>query len=154
MNWNEFQKQNSCQNYAFLWPYFYDPPAPDRPLIQMKNQERGEGTALSNSPLMATRVQAGDRPWAPETWNVDHKANIKCKVFRRKLSFLFIKTWPEETRNNIKVKTLLSACSDYAGAMNVQTVLKYSQISIAPALCQAVAAETYPNYKKKKESLL
>ena len=122
MNWNEFQKQNSCQNYAFFWPYFYDPPAPDRPLIQMKNQERGEGTALSNSPLMATRIQAWDRhwDWVSETWNVDHTTNIKCKVFRRKLSFLFIKTWPEETRNNIKVKTPLSASSDYAGAMNVQ----------------------------------
>ena len=76
VNWNEFQKQNSCQNYAFLWPYFYDPPAPDRPLIQMKNQERGEGTNVSNSPLMATRVQACDRHWAPETWNVDHTTNI------------------------------------------------------------------------------
>ena len=43
---------------------------------------------------------------------------MKCKVFRRKLSFLFIKTWPEETRNNIKVKTPLSASS--ACAMNVQ----------------------------------
>ena len=48
VNWNEFQKQNSCQNYAFFWPYFYDPPAPDRPLIQMKNQERGEGSQITN----------------------------------------------------------------------------------------------------------
>ena len=120
VNRNEFRKQNSRQNYAFFWPSFYDPPAPDRPLIQMKNQERGEGTTVSNRPLMATRVQAGDRHWAPETWNVDHTTSIKCKVFRRKLSFLFIETWPEETRNNIKVKTPLSASSDYAGAMNVQ----------------------------------
>ena len=117
-----FKNKNSCQNYAFFWPYFYDSPAPDRPLIQMKNQERGEGTALSNSPLMATRVQAWDRhwDWVSETWNVDHTKNIKCKVFRHKLSFLFIKTRPEETRNNIKEKTPLSASSDYASAMNVQ----------------------------------
>ena len=120
MNWNEFQKQNSCQNYAFFWPYFYDPTAPDRPLIQMKNQERGEGTDVSKSPLMATCVQAWDRHWAPKTWNANHTTNIKCKVFRRKLSFRLIETWPEKTRNNIKVKTPLSASSDYAGAMNVQ----------------------------------
>ena len=113
-------KENSCQNYAVLWPYFYDPPAPDRPLIQMKNQERGEGTDVSNSALMATCVQAWDRHWVSETWNVDHTTIIKCKVFRRKLSFLFIETWPEETRNNIKVKSPLSVSSDYAGAMNVQ----------------------------------
>ena len=108
MNWNEFQKQNSCQNYAFFWPYFYDPPAPDRPLIQ------------TNRPLMATCIQAWDHHWAPETWNVDHTTDIKYKVFRRKISFHFIETWPEETRNNIKEKTPLSASSDYASAMNVQ----------------------------------
>ena len=94
-------KENSCQNYAVFWPYFYDPPAPDRPLIQMKNQQRGDGT---DSPLMATRVQAWDGHCDTETWNVGHTTNIKCKVFSRKLSFLFIETWPEETRNNIKVK--------------------------------------------------
>ena len=86
----------------------------------MKNEERGVETKISNGPLMATRVQAWDRHCAPGTWNVDHTTNIKCKVFRRKLTFLFIETWPEETRNNIKVKTPLSASSDYVGAMNVQ----------------------------------
>ena len=115
-----FKNKNSCQNYAFFWPYFYDQPAPDRPLIQTKNQERGEGTAFSKSPLMATRLQARVRHPNPETQTVDHTTNIKCKVFRRKLTFLFIETWPEETRNNIKVKTPLSASSDYVGAMNVQ----------------------------------
>ena len=138
VNWNEFQKQNSCQNYAFFWPYFYDPTAPDRPLIQMKNQERGEGTDVSNGPLIATCVQAWDRHCAPETWNVDHTTNIKCKVFRRKLSFLFIETWPEETRNNIKVKTPLSASSDYVDAMNVQQ----QNLNTVKSHCQAVAAET------------
>ena len=120
MNWNEFQKQNSSQNYAFFWPYFYDQPAPDRPLSQMKNEERGVGTKISDGPMIATRVHAWDRHWAPETWNVDHTTNIKCKVYRPKLSFLSTETWPEETRNNIKVKTPLSASSDYGGAMNVQ----------------------------------
>ena len=88
VNWNEFQKGNSWQNYALFWPYFYDPPSPDRPLIQ------------TNSPLMATRVQAWDHHWASETWNFTHTTNIKRKVFRRKLR--------------------VSASSDYAGAMNIQ----------------------------------
>ena len=120
MNWNEFQKENSWQNYAFFWPYFYDPPAPDRPLIQMmKNQERGVGTTLSNSHLMATHVQAWGRHCAPER-DVHHTTNIKCKIFRRKLSFLFIEAWPEETRNNVKVKTTLPASLDWAGEVHVQ----------------------------------
>ena len=51
----------------FFCPYIYDPPAPDRPLIQMKNQERGVGTDVSNSPLIATGVQAWNRHWSPET---------------------------------------------------------------------------------------
>ena len=42
-------KENSCQNYAVFWPYFYDPPAPDRPLI------------------VATRVQAWDGHCDTET---------------------------------------------------------------------------------------
>ena len=74
----------------------------------------------SNSIVMAICVQAWDHRWAPETWNVDHTTSSKCKVFRRKLSFHFIETWPEGTRNNIKVKTPSSASSDYAGAMNVE----------------------------------
>jgi len=75
MNWNEIQTKNSWKNYAFFWPYFYDPPAPDRPLIQMKNLERGEGTLISKSDLMATYVQAWGRHCPPET-NVDHTTNI------------------------------------------------------------------------------
>lgn len=62
MNWNEFQKENSWKNYAF-----YDPPVPDRPLIQMKNQQGGEKTKLSNGPVMATHVQAWGRQGRSET---------------------------------------------------------------------------------------
>ena len=68
-------KKKLTENYAFFWPYFYDPPAPDRPLIQMKNQERGGGRTISNGSLMATFVQAWGRHCAPET-NVDHTTNI------------------------------------------------------------------------------
>ena len=147
-------KENSCQNYAVFWPYFYDPPASDCPLIQMKNQERGERTDVSKSALMAICVQAWDRHWVSETWNVDHTTNIKCKVFRRKLSFLFIETWPEETRNNIKVKSPLSVRSDYAGAMNVQQQNLNTVKSLLRQLFVKRSLRKLNQITEKKESMI
>ena len=55
---------------AFFWPYFYDPPAHGRPLIQMMHQEIGQETHIPSSHLMASHLQEGVCLFDSET-NVD-----------------------------------------------------------------------------------
>lgn len=86
---------------AFFWPYFYDPPAPGRPLIQMMHQERGQETHIPSSHLIASHLQEGVRLYDSET-NVDKITNTFMQVLKV-YSWFWLTDWSQR-----KVKTPLS----------------------------------------------